>query len=41
VHNINDVRQTKIHRAEPLVPGPSHAEFVTAGKFSSALPVAS
>jgi hypothetical protein len=26
VHNANDVRQTAIHTAEPLVPGPSHLE---------------
>jgi hypothetical protein len=26
VHNISDVSQTEIHRAEPLVPGPSHLE---------------
>jgi hypothetical protein len=26
VHNISDVRQTEIHTAEPLVPGPSHRE---------------
>jgi hypothetical protein len=24
VHNIGDVRQIKIHTAEPVVPGPSH-----------------
>jgi hypothetical protein len=26
VHKINDVRQTEIHRAEPLVPEPSASE---------------
>jgi hypothetical protein len=26
VHNVTDVRQTEIHTAEPLVPGPSHFE---------------
>jgi hypothetical protein len=26
VHGINDVRQTEIHRAEPLVPEPSASE---------------
>jgi hypothetical protein len=26
VHGINDVRQTEIHTAEPLVPGPSFSE---------------
>jgi hypothetical protein len=26
VHNISDVRQIEIHRAEPLVPGPSYLE---------------
>jgi hypothetical protein len=25
-HNISDVRQIKIHTAEPLVPSPSHLE---------------
>jgi hypothetical protein len=25
-HDISDVRQTEIHTAEPLVPGPSHFE---------------
>jgi hypothetical protein len=24
VHNVSDVRQIEVHRAEPLVPGPSH-----------------
>jgi len=27
VHGINDVRQTEIHTAEPLVPEPSACEF--------------
>jgi len=27
VHGVNDVRQTKIHTAEPLVPEPSASEF--------------
>jgi hypothetical protein len=27
VHNVNDVRQIEVQRAEPLVPGPSHLEF--------------
>jgi hypothetical protein len=26
VHNNSDVRQTKVHMAEPLVPDPSHLE---------------
>jgi hypothetical protein len=26
VHDVSDVRQIEIHRAEPLVPGPSHLE---------------
>jgi hypothetical protein len=26
VHNVSDIRQTAIHTAEPLVPGPSHLE---------------
>jgi hypothetical protein len=26
VHNVGDVRQVEIHRAEPLVPGPNHLE---------------
>jgi hypothetical protein len=26
MHNISGVRQTEIHTAEPLVPGPSHLE---------------
>jgi hypothetical protein len=26
VYNISDVRQIEVHRAEPLVPGPSHLE---------------
>jgi hypothetical protein len=26
VHNVSDVRQIKVHTAEPLVPGPSHPE---------------
>jgi hypothetical protein len=25
-HSVNYVRQIEIHRAEPLVPGPSHLE---------------
>jgi hypothetical protein len=27
VHNVSVLRQIEIHRAEPLVPGPSHLEF--------------
>jgi len=27
VHEVNDVRQTEIHTAEPLVPEPSAFEF--------------
>jgi hypothetical protein len=27
VHGVSDVRQTKIHTAEPLVPEPSALEF--------------
>jgi hypothetical protein len=27
VNGVNDVRQTEIHRAEPLVPEPSDPEF--------------
>jgi hypothetical protein len=23
-HNVSDVRQTEIHTAEPLIPGPNH-----------------
>ena len=30
VHRVNDVRQTEIHTAEPLVPEPSAFEFETA-----------
>jgi len=26
VHGVNDVRQTEIHTAEPLVPGPSASD---------------
>jgi hypothetical protein len=26
VHNISDVRQVEVHKAEPLVPGPSRTE---------------
>jgi hypothetical protein len=26
VHNISDVKQTEMHTAEPLVPGPRHLE---------------
>jgi hypothetical protein len=28
--NVRNVRQTEIHTAEPLVPGPSHLEVETA-----------
>jgi hypothetical protein len=28
-HNVGDVRQTEIHTAEPLVPGPSRLEVET------------
>jgi hypothetical protein len=24
MHNVSEVRQIKVHMAEPLVPGPSH-----------------
>jgi hypothetical protein len=27
VHNVSDVRQIEVHRAEPLVPGPSRLEI--------------
>jgi hypothetical protein len=27
VHEVNNVRQTEIHRAEPIVPEPSACEF--------------
>jgi hypothetical protein len=27
VHNVIDVRQTEVHTAEPLVPGPSRLEM--------------
>jgi len=27
LHGVNDVRQTEIHPAEPLVPEPSASEF--------------
>jgi hypothetical protein len=27
VHNVSDVRQVEVHRAEPLLPGPSLLEF--------------
>jgi hypothetical protein len=30
VHNVSDVRQTEVHTAEPLVPGPSRLEVETA-----------
>ena len=30
VHGVNDVSQTEMHRAEPLVPEPSAFEFVMA-----------
>jgi hypothetical protein len=34
VHNIRDVRQIEIHRAEPLVPGTSHLEVeIAIAKF--------
>jgi hypothetical protein len=26
VHNVSDVRQTEVHTAEPLAPGPSRLE---------------
>jgi hypothetical protein len=26
VHNVSDVRQIEVHKAEPYVPGPSHLE---------------
>jgi hypothetical protein len=26
VHNVSDVRQIEVHKAEPLVPGPSRLE---------------
>jgi hypothetical protein len=30
VHNVSDVRQTGVHTAEPLVPGPSRLKVETA-----------
>jgi hypothetical protein len=30
VHNVSDVRQSEVHTAEPLVPGPSHLEVEVA-----------
>jgi hypothetical protein len=34
-HNVNDFRQTEIHTAEPLVPGPSHLEIeITIAKLT-------
>jgi hypothetical protein len=30
VHNVSDVRQTEVHMAGPLVPGPSHLEVEVA-----------
>jgi hypothetical protein len=30
VHNVSDVRQIRVHTAEPLVPGPSCLEVETA-----------
>jgi hypothetical protein len=30
VHNVSDIRQIEVHRAEPLVPGPCHLEVETA-----------
>jgi hypothetical protein len=30
VHNVSDVRQIEVHRAQPLVPGPSCLEVETA-----------
>jgi hypothetical protein len=36
VHGVNDVRQTEIHTAEPLVPEPSALEFEMAvGKLKT------
>jgi hypothetical protein len=32
VHGVNDVRQTEIHTAEPLVPEPSASEFELANE---------
>jgi hypothetical protein len=26
VHNVSDIRQIKVHMAEPLIPGPSYLE---------------
>jgi hypothetical protein len=26
VHNVSDIRQIEVHKAEPLVPGPSRLE---------------
>jgi hypothetical protein len=39
VHGLNDVRQTEIHTAEPLVPKPSvfEVEMATAKKKSGYL----
>jgi hypothetical protein len=34
VHNVSGVRQTEVHTAEPLVPGPSRLEVeITIAKF--------
>jgi hypothetical protein len=34
VHNISDIRQTEVHRAVPLVAGPSHLEVeIVIAKF--------
>jgi hypothetical protein len=30
VHNVSDVRQIEVHKAEPLVPGPSRLEVAIA-----------
>jgi hypothetical protein len=36
VHGFNDIRQTEIHTAEPLVPGPSASDVDMAiGKIKS------
>jgi hypothetical protein len=36
VHDVSDVRQTEIHTAEPLVPGPSYLEVeIAIAKFET------
>jgi hypothetical protein len=40
VHNVSDVRQIEVHKAEPLLPGPSRLEvgFATAKLKNYKLP---